>query len=89
MDPGGDDEISLDELMDAFRKSRRAKAVEKGQIKGRKVLNRILTMMKHLELSLDDFFEIVDAAGNAKGDGSVTLRSPMNTFRIILLKSLV
>ena len=74
MDPGGDDEISLDELMDAFRRSRRAKAVEKTTNKGRKVLSRILSMMKTLELSLDDFFEIVDSAGNAKGDGSVTLR---------------
>jgi hypothetical protein len=74
MDPSGDNEISMEELIFAFRSSRRAKAVEKTTIKGRAVLNRILAMIKVLKLELDDFFAIVDAAGNGKGDGEISTR---------------
>ncbi|GMH70845.1 hypothetical protein TrST_g2624 [Triparma strigata] len=72
MDPGGDNCISLDEMMDAFRKSRRAKAVEKTTNKGRKVLRRILNMIKMLDLTLVDFFDIVDGVG--KNDGSISIK---------------
>ena len=72
MDPGGDNEITLEELMEAFRRSRRAKAVEKTTLKGRKVLARIMMMIRTLELSLQDFFKIVDGAG--KSDGNVSMK---------------
>ena len=58
--------------MDAFRRSRRAKAVEKTTVKGRKVLNRVLRMIKYLGLPMDDFFNIIDGAG--KSDGSVSMK---------------
>ena len=74
MDPSGDNEITMDELMHAFRTSRRAKAVEKTTIKGRAVLSRILNMITVLHLELDDFFEIMDSAGQGKSDGEISTR---------------
>jgi len=74
LDPGGDNEITFDELEGAFRRSRRAKAVEKVEKRGRKVLGRIMHIMKVLEMDLETFFDMLDSAGSGKSDGEISSR---------------
>ena len=72
MDKNGDGEISFKELADAFRKSRRTKADAKLQAKGRKMLSRIKDLIRAAEITVHQWFELMDGSGAAESNGCVS-----------------
>lgn len=72
MDQNGDGEISFKELSEAFRKSRRHKADSKLQIKGKKMLTRIKDLIRQCEITIDEWFSLMDSSGAAESDGTVS-----------------
>ena len=72
MDKNGDGEISFKELEDAFRKSRRTKADAKLQAKGKRSLNRIKDLIRSAEMTVHEWFELMDSSGAAESNGSIS-----------------
>lgn len=72
LDSNGDGSIAFDELEVAFRKSRRSKAASKLKARGRRVLSRIKLLIKDLEISIEQWFDMMDSAGSADGNGSIS-----------------
>ena len=72
MDDNGDGCIAFEELERAFRTSRRTKAASKLKARGKRVLMRIKMLIKDMEISVEEWFDMMDSAGSAEGNGEIS-----------------
>ena len=73
-DPSGDGMIEFLELYEAVSRARRAKAEEKHILAGKTVLRALIERLGKLDLTLKQWFDLMDDSGAAKSDATVTTR---------------
>ena len=74
LDPSGDGAITVTELEAAFRKARRAKAMQGLLQEGKKLLTKLKAILDRKGLNVEAWFKKMDSAGAAKSDGNCSTR---------------
>jgi len=72
LDSGGDGTIEIREFESAFRKARRAKAVEGFVLEAKGLVRKLIKMLKDLDLPVEQWFDDMDTSFGEGVGGSVT-----------------
>eukprot|EP00520_Triparma_pacifica_P008638 CAMPEP_0118638156 /NCGR_PEP_ID=MMETSP0785-20121206/3529_1 /TAXON_ID=91992 /ORGANISM="Bolidomonas pacifica, Strain CCMP 1866" /LENGTH=2054 /DNA_ID=CAMNT_0006529377 /DNA_START=28 /DNA_END=6189 /DNA_ORIENTATION=+ len=84
LDPSKDGKIEISEFESAFRKARRVQAVEKFNLEAKELLRRLIKALKILEISTEDWFDLMDTSFGEGTGGTVTeceLKSGLRTMK--------
>ena len=84
MDKDGDGGITFSELSKAFRVSRRTKAAAKVEAAGKRVLRRIKDLIKEWNLSVKDWFDLMDSCGEAESNGEISMMELRKGLRLLV-----
>jgi Ca2+-binding EF-hand superfamily protein len=72
LDSGGDGSVEISEFESAFRKARRAIAVEAFYVEAKQLTRKLIKILKDLDLSVDTWFDDMDTSFGEGVGGSVT-----------------
>jgi len=84
LDPSGDGIIEISEFESAFRKARRVQAVEKFNLEAKDLLKRLIKALKTVEISTEDWFDLMDTSFGEGVGGTVTeceLKAGLRTMK--------
>ncbi|GMH68941.1 hypothetical protein TrRE_jg1105, partial [Triparma retinervis] len=84
LDPSKDGKIEISEFESAFRKSRRVQAVEKFNLEAKELLRRLVKALEILEISTEDWFDLMDTSFGEGTGGTVTeceLKAGLRTMK--------